>query len=226
MVDCNIFMNCFIERVYALYRLCCECCREDLWSLHASLFYVMQDLPETLESWQCLTWAVLITVMARILIKSLFAYPGALWSLSGALVCSSTAASLVCVAMASLTQTAVPPSHSHGRHDEWRRTCRWTAGATVRNRSIPQGRKTSMSNQRESGPRVMFFQALPPTPYEPAAPLHRTVHVAIPWPRLIPLSWCSWCIIPPVTCGEERRVQEINDVLKEFYKIFQTGQGY
>lgn len=99
---------------------------EGLWSLHASLFNVTQDLPETPESWQSLMWAVLITVMARILIKSLFTYPGALWSLIGALVCSGTAASLVCVAMASLTQTAVPSSHSHGRHDEWRRTCRWT----------------------------------------------------------------------------------------------------
>ncbi|KAK5869302.1 hypothetical protein PBY51_024030 [Eleginops maclovinus] len=58
--------------------------------------------------------------MARILIKSLFTYPGASWSPSGA------RASLVCVALASLTQTAVPPSHSHGRHDEWRRTRRPT----------------------------------------------------------------------------------------------------
>lgn len=126
MVDYNLFMYCFIECVYILYRVVCEYRRESLWSLHASLFNVMQDLPETLESWQCLTWAVLITVMARILIKSLFTYPGALWSLSGAPVCSSTAASPVCVAMASLTQTAVPPSHSHGQHDEWRRTCHWT----------------------------------------------------------------------------------------------------
>lgn len=121
-----IFLCTVLLCVYALYRVCYECCTEGLWSLHASLFNVMQDLPETLESWQCLTWAVLITVMARILIKSLFTYPGALWSLSGALVCSSTAASLLCVAMASLTQTAVPPSHSHGQHDEWHRTCRWT----------------------------------------------------------------------------------------------------
>ena len=99
-------------------------CREGLWSWYASLFNVMQDLPKTLESWQCLTWAVLITVMARILIKSLFTYPGASRSLSGALVCLSTTASLVCSAMASLTQTAVPPSHS--QHDEWHRTCCWT----------------------------------------------------------------------------------------------------
>lgn len=66
--------------------------------------------------------------------------------------------------MASLTQTAVPPSHSHGRHDEWRRTRRWThplREQTVRNRSIPQGRETSMSNQRASAPRVMFFRPPP-----------------------------------------------------------------
>lgn len=99
---------------------------EGLWSLHASFCDVTQDLPETLESWQCLTWAALITVMAHILIKSLFTYPGALWSLIGAPVRSGTAASLVCVTMASLAQTAVPSSHSHGRHDEWRRTCRPT----------------------------------------------------------------------------------------------------
>lgn len=68
--------------------------------------------------------------------------------------------------MASLTQTAVPPSHSHGRHDEWRRTRRWThplREQTVRNRSIPQGRETSMSNQRASAPRVMFFRPPPST---------------------------------------------------------------
>lgn len=94
-----------------------------LWSLHASLFNAMQDLLETFESWQCLTWAVLITVMARILIKSLFTYPGAAWSLIGSPARSGTAASLVCVAMASLSQTAVPSSHSHGRYDKWRRTC-------------------------------------------------------------------------------------------------------
>lgn len=88
--------------------------------------------------------------------------------------------------MASLTQTAVPPSHSHGRHDEWRRTRRWThplREQTVRNRSIPQGRETSMSNQRESAPRVMFFSPHPPqpAPREPAAPLHKTVRL-VSWP--------------------------------------------
>lgn len=94
--------------------------------------------------------------------------------------------------MASLTQTAVPPSHSHGQHDEWRRTRRWThplREQTVRNRSIPQGRKTSMSNQRESAPRVMFFRPSPPrhtpTPREPAAPLHKTVRL-VSWPPSYP----------------------------------------
>lgn len=142
--------------------------------------------------------------MARILIKSLFMYPGALWSLSGALVCSSTAALLVCVAMASLTQTAVPPSHSHGQHDEWRRTCCWIhpLWEQLRNRSIPQGRKTSMTNQQERVSSGYVFQAQPPTLDQPVAPLHNTVHEAVSWPRPIPLNWCpqrgSWCIIPPV----------------------------
>lgn len=95
-----------------------------LWSLHASLFNVMQDLLETFESWQCLTWAVLITVMARTLIKSLFTYPGAFMEpdwFSGWL--GHRCRSLVYVAMASLSQTAVPSSHSHGRYDKWRWTC-------------------------------------------------------------------------------------------------------
>lgn len=51
-----------------------------------------------------------------------------------------------------------------------------TAGTTVRNRNIPQGRKMSMSNQRESVPRVTLFQAQPPTPCEPAPPLQEPVH--------------------------------------------------
>lgn len=163
--DCNLFMHSFIECVYALYRVCCECCREGLWSLHASLFNVMQDLPETLEGWQRLTWAVLITVMARILIKSLFTYPGALWSLSGALVCSSTAASLAGLCGYGLVNTDSCSSQPQP-WPTWRVAPDMplntpTAGATVRNRSIPQGRKTSMSNQRESAPRVMFFRPSP-----------------------------------------------------------------
>lgn len=177
---------------------------EGLWSLHASLFNVTQDLPETLESWQCLTWAVLITVMARILIKSLFTYPGALWSLIGALVCSGTAASLVCVAMASLTQTAVPSSHSHGRHDEWRRTRRWTHPLREQLSEIEVSHKAVKCQWVISEKLLLglcFFRPSPPTLCEPALPFPR--------PRPSPLNWCSqrysWCIIPPVTCGEESR---------------------
>lgn len=144
-----------------------------LWSSHASLFNVTQDLLATFESWQFLTWAVLITVMARILIKSLFTYPGASWSLIGPLVCSGTAASLVCVAAASLSQTAVPSSHGHGRHDKWRRTRGgWTH---------PQLSEIEMSYQAEkcqwviSG-KVLFrfwFSSSTPIPSWKSAPLHK-----------------------------------------------------
>ncbi len=161
----------------------------------------MQDLPETLESWQCLTWAVLITVMARILIKSLFMYPGALWSLSGAPVCSSAAASLVCVAMASLTQTAVPPSYSHGRHDEWRRTCCCTHPLREQLSEIEVSHKAGKRQWVIRGKVLLglcFSGPAPPTPYEPAAPLHKTEHEAVSWPLPVPLNWCSavhirWC---------------------------------
>lgn len=192
-----------IERVSALYGVCCEFCGEGPWSLHANHFDVTQDLPETLESWQCLTCAVLITVMARILIKSLFIYPGALWSPIGALVCSGTAASLVCVARASLTQTAVPSSHSHGRHDEWRRTRRRTHPLREQLSEIEVSHKAGkcqwvISKKVLPG---LWFQAQPPTFYEPV--------LSFPRPRPSSLNWCSqrysWCLIPPVACGEESR---------------------
>ncbi len=217
MVDCNIFMYCFIECVYALYIVCYECSTEGLWSLHASLFNVMQDLPETLESWQCLTCAVLITVMARILIKSLFTYPGALWSLSGALVCLSTAASLVCVAMASLTQTAVPPSHSHGQHDEWHRTCRWTHPLREQLSEIEVSHKAGKRQWVISEKVLLGLCFSGPAP-QPLMNQPLPFRSLVSWPRPMPLNWCSqrcsWCIIPTVTCGEESHVNEINSVTR------------
>lgn len=149
-----------------------------LWSSHASLFNATQDLLETFESWQFLTWAVLITVMARILIKSLFTYPGASWSLIGPLVCSGTAASLVCVATASLSQTAVPSSHGHGRHDKWRRTRGgWTH---------PQLSEIEMSYQAEkcqwviSGKVLFRFWFSTPSPSWKSVPL-RKILSSINW---------------------------------------------
>lgn len=141
--------------IYIRYREAGECCCKGLWSLHASLFNVMQDLCETLESWQCLTWAVLITVMARILIKSLFTYPGA---------CSSV---IEHHCLAGLHGYGLVNTDSCSSQPQPRPTW-WvvpdmllntaTAAATVRNRSILQGRKTSMSNQWESAPRVTLFR--------------------------------------------------------------------
>lgn len=114
------------------------------------------------NSWQCLTWALLITVMACILIKSLFTYPGALRSPSG---CSGLPGHrrLTGLPVHSLVNADSCSSQPQPR-STWRVAPDMPlntpgAGATVRNRSIPQGRKTSMSNQQQSAPRVMFFQA-------------------------------------------------------------------
>lgn len=157
--------------------------------------------------------------MARILIKSLFMYPGALWSLSGVLVCSSTAASLVCVALASLTQTAVPPSHSHGQHDEWHWTCRWTHPLQEQLSEIDVSHKAGKCQWVISEKLLLglCFSGPAPNPsWTSRPPFTRPVHEAVSWPRHIPLNWCSqrcsWCIIPPVTCSEESHVNEINSV--------------
>lgn len=93
-----------------------------------------------------------------------------------------------------------------------------TAGATVRNRSIPQGRKTSMSNQRESAPRVMFFRP-DPAPLPSSSQTSRSPSQDCSWGCLMTLSYpfkagaakrCCWCIILAVTCSEDRHVHEIN----------------
>lgn len=223
MVDYNIFICTLTECVRVIYAPIWEFCREDLWSLHANLFSVMQYLPETLESWQCLTWAALITVMACILIKSLFTCPGALWSLSGALVCLSTAALLVCSDMASLAQTAVPPSQSHGQHDKWHRTRRWTHPLQEQLSEIEMSHRAGkrqwvISKKVSSG---YVFQALPPAPNEPAGPLHQTVHEVVSWPHPFAVNWCSQTcslyMIPAVTYGGGKYMQGTTaGILKDY----------
>lgn len=165
------------------------------------------------NSWQHWTWAVLITVMAHVLIKSLFMYPGAVWSLSTAPVCYSDTASPLSLLVRGLVNA---DSCSSQPQPTW-----WvapdmmlnppTAGATVRIRSIPQGRETSVSNQQQSAPRVMFFQNPPP----PQPLMNQPLPFMRPLMRLSHdlsycFNWCSWCIIPPVTCGEWRHEHHTN----------------
>lgn len=155
--------------------------------------------------------------MACVLIKSLFMYPGAFWSLSTAPVCYSATASLLSLLVHGLVN-ADSCSFQPQPRPTWRVAPDMmlnppTAGATVR--TIPQGRETSMSNQQQSAPRVMFVQT--PPPHKPTQPL---MNQPLPFTRpLMRLShdlsycfnWCSWCIIPSVTCGEWRHEHHTND---------------
>lgn len=76
-----------------------------------------------------------------------------------------------------------------------------TTGATVRNRSIPRGRKMSMSNQWESALLVMFCRPS----LQPLMKRSPSQDAILACKTGTAKGWC-WCEGPSVTCSEERRV--------------------